>query len=96
MCYHGNLIEVDYGQDGTRLGLLGGSKEFIIVNKDGDKQFIKSRMDAYNYMSKLGWEATDLPHVVDGTVIFTKMVTSDEEIAQGFYTLADYKKDNKK
>ncbi len=90
---------VDYGQ-------ISNQENRILVNKDGERYIFKSTMDAYNYMGKLGWEATDLKSsspiegyhknntTIEGYVIFTKMVTSDEEIARGFYTLADYEKDN--
>ena len=90
---------VDYGQ-------ISNQENRILVNKDGERYIFKSTMDAYNYMGKLGWEATDLKSsspiegyhknntTIEGYVIFTKMVTSDEEIARGFYTLADYEREN--
>ena len=86
------FMMIDYGQKREKKGALD-----TIVDKDGNKILFNSDIGIINYMLKRGWELTEYSFSeTNGTYIFTKMVTSDEEIANGFYTSADYKKEHSK
>lgn len=67
-----------------------------LTDKEGNKIIFNTDIGIINYMQKMGWELTEYGfNETNGTYIFTKMVTSDEEIAKGLYTQADFKKEKK-
>ena len=86
------FMMIDYGQKREKKGALD-----TIVDKDGNKILFNSDIGIINYMLKRGWELTEYSFSeTNGTYIFTKMVTSDDEIGDGLYTQADYQKEHPK
>ncbi len=81
-------VEIDYGQE--------SSKREYLVDAEGREIEFNSIVDAANYMSSLGWHFEEAYTRGEETTrnvwVFSKEVTSEEQIGAGLLTRKQYER----